>query len=90
VKPPIEDVIKALVEAGLPADEIASTIAKMFGSGGDEVAKVADEAIPAKPPKTPRVKPELVPEGKPLPAAEKLAAAASTKEKAGRLMYLFY
>jgi hypothetical protein len=78
VKPPIEDVIKALVEAGLPADEIASTIAKMFGSGGDEVAKVADEAIPAKPPKTPRVKPELVPEGKPLPAAEKLAAASTT------------
>jgi hypothetical protein len=49
VKPPIEDVLKALVEAGLPADEIASTIARMFGSAGDEVAKVADEVIPAKP-----------------------------------------
>ena len=78
MKPPIEDVIKALVNAGLDGDQIASTIAKMFGSGGDEVAKVADEVIPAKPPKTPRVKPDLVPEGKPLPAAEKLSAAPKT------------
>jgi len=78
VKPPIEDVIKALVNAGLDGDQIASTIAKMFGSGSDEVAKVADEVIPAKPPKTPRVKPDLVPEGKPLPAAEKLKAASKT------------
>ena len=78
MKPPIEDVIKALVNAGLDGDQIASTIAKMFGSGSDEVAKVADEVIPAKPPKTPRVKPDLVPEGKPLPAAEKLKAASKT------------
>jgi len=78
VKPPIEDVLKALVEAGLPADEIASTIARMFGSAGDEAAKVADEVIPAKPPKTPRVKPELVAEGKPLPAAQKISAASKT------------
>ena len=78
MKPPIEDVIKALVNAGLDGDQIASTIAKMFGSGGDEVAKVADEVIPAKPPKTARVKPDLVPEGKPLPAAEKLSAAPKT------------
>jgi len=76
--PPIEDVIAALVNAGLDGDQIASTVAKMFGSGGDEVAKVADEVIPAKPPKTPSVKPDLVPEGKPLPAAEKLSAASKT------------
>lgn len=75
MKPPIEDVIKALVNAGLDGDQIASTIAKMFGSGSDEVAKVADEVIPAKPPKTPRVKPDLVPEGQPLPAAQKISAA---------------
>lgn len=78
MKPPIEDVIKALVNAGLDGDQIASTIAKMFGSGSDEVAKVADEVIPAKPPKTPRVKPDLVPEGQPLPAAQKLSAASKT------------
>ena len=78
MKPPIEDVIKALVNAGLDGDQIASTIAKMFGSGSDEVAKVADEVIPAKPPKTSRVKPNLVPEGQPLPAAEKLKAASKT------------
>ena len=78
MKPPIEDVIAALVNAGLDGDQIASTVAKMFGSGSDEVAKVADEVIPAKTPKTPRVKPDLVPEGQPLPAAKKLAAASTT------------
>ena len=76
--PPIEDVIKGLMAAGLDGDQIAETVAKIFGSGGDEVAKVADEVIPAKPQKTPRVKPDLVPEGKPLPAAEKLSAAPKT------------
>lgn len=79
MKPPIEDVIKALMEAGLPADEIASTVAKMFGSGGDEIAKVADEVVPApKTPKSASVVPKLVEEGKPLPAAQKLAAASTT------------
>lgn len=72
-KPPIEDVIKALVEAGLPADEIASTIARMFATSGDEIKKVADEVIPA--PKSASVIPKLVEEGKPLPAAQKISAA---------------
>lgn len=75
-KPPIEDVIKALMEAGLPADEIASTVARMFATSGDEIKKVADEIIPA--PKSASVIPKLVEEGKPLPAAQKLAAASTT------------
>lgn len=76
MKPPIEDVIKALMEAGLPADEIASTVARMFATSGDEIKKVADEVIPA--PKSASVIPKLVEEGKPLPAAQKLAAASTT------------
>ena len=74
-KPPIEDVIKALMEAGLPADEIASTVARMFATSGDEIKKVADEVIPA--PKSASVIPKLVEEGKPLPAAEKLKVAST-------------
>jgi hypothetical protein len=74
-KPPVEDVIRILIEQGLDGDAIASTIAKMFGSAGDEVAKVADEVIPPKAPKSASVIPKLVEEGAPLPAAQKIAAA---------------
>ena len=68
--------MQALMEAGLPADEIASTVARMFATSGDEIKKVADEVIPA--PKSASVIPKLVEEGKPLPAAEKLKVASTT------------
>ena len=77
MKLPIDDILKALFEAGTPIEDVAKTLAKLMMEGGDEVAKVADEVIPA--PKGASVAPKLVAEGMPLPAKEKIATAKKTK-----------
>ena len=74
---PIDDILKALIEAGTPLEDVAKTLAKLMREGGDEVAKVADEVIPA--PKSASVVPKLVEEGMPLPAKDKIAAAKKPK-----------
>ena len=77
MKLPIDDILKALFEAGTPLEDVAKTLAKLMREGGDEAAKVADEVIPA--PKGASVVPKLVAEGAPLPAKDKIIAAKKPK-----------
>lgn len=75
---PIEQIIKAMQEAGATADDIAKAVTRLFAEHAGSAAAKTEEVLPKIADRAAEVVPKLVPEGQALPAAEKISTAMKT------------